>query len=125
MPWQVKAEGHALSEAAEKKLFRLLAKLFRNEDYGAAGPIQFTGDHVNGNPMSDEDLANAKAPVDEDDEEPEAKLVPKGETYPVQVHEGTGEPMVAVEHSADGTMSPPVSNEPEGEHDSDDVGDRG
>lgn len=30
----------------------------------------------------------------------------------VQVSEGTGEPMVGIAHPADGTMSPPVSNEP-------------
>jgi hypothetical protein len=30
----------------------------------------------------------------------------------VREHPGTGEPVTAVEHPADGTMSPPVSNDP-------------
>jgi hypothetical protein len=153
MPWQVKAEGHALSEAAEKKLFRLLAKLFRNEDYGAAGPIQFTGDHVNGNPMSDDDLAVAKSlSGDDDEEEPKAGLVPKGEGYPTQVaepvirpeddpqganrglsyegkgdggsDEGADEEPSATEHDVElsGTMKVQPAKE---EDDSDNVGDRG
>ena len=92
MPWQVKAEGHALTEAAEKKMFRLLAKVFGEETVGVAGPVVFTGDHVQGNIMSPEDQALASKDTiteepEAEEDEPEAGLVQKGEEYPTQVVE--------------------------------------
>jgi hypothetical protein len=99
MPWQLKAEGHSESESSEKKLFRLLGKLFGDSAHGVGGPVIFTGDHIQGNPMSPEDQALAsKDTVSEDEEEPEAKLVPKGETYPTTTVDTTvpnaeGEPV--------------------------------
>jgi hypothetical protein len=89
MPWQLKAEGHALSEAAEKKLFRLLGKVLGDDKAGTAGPAVFTGDHVSGNVVSPQDQELAKPPVeDTDDEEaPPAGLVQKGATYPTQTAE--------------------------------------
>jgi hypothetical protein len=96
MPWQLKAEGHAMSEAAEKKLFRLLGKVFGDEEHGVAMPVQFTGDHVQGNPLSPEDQAMAaKSTVSE--EEPEAGLVQKGEEYPTQDASTDPEPEVSTE----------------------------
>jgi hypothetical protein len=91
MPWQVKAEGHALTEAGEKRLFRLLGRVLGEESAGTVMPVVFTGDHVQGNPMSEQDLALAgkdtvteEEDAEEPEEEPEAKLVPSGEEYPTQ-----------------------------------------
>ncbi|MGA2412693.1 MAG: hypothetical protein ABSG46_20210 [Candidatus Binataceae bacterium] len=96
MPWSLRAEGHATSEAAEKKMFRLLSKVLRSEGAGTAQPVYFEGDHVTGNPLSDEDLALAHPDtVTEDDEEEEdeaeAGLVHKGESYPTTVSVTPGE----------------------------------
>lgn len=84
MPWQLKAEGYALSEKAEKKLFRLLGKLFGDKKYGAVHPIQFTGDHVSGSPLNETDLALAKDVSVDDEDEAQAGLVQKGESYPAK-----------------------------------------
>ncbi|MHB2029477.1 MAG: hypothetical protein ACYCPT_11755 [Acidimicrobiales bacterium] len=100
MSWSVRAEGHAVSEAAEKKLFRLLSKVLRTEEAGTAQPVFFAGEHVVGNPLSDDDLALAHPDTvsegeDGDEDEAQASLVEKGEAYPVTVSEPLDEPAEA------------------------------
>jgi hypothetical protein len=84
MPWTLLAQGHAATEEDEKRLFRLLSKVFRREGAGTVQPVAFEGDHVRGNPLSDDDLAGAakSAGDDSDDDEAKATLVSKGEEYP-------------------------------------------
>jgi len=60
MTWSLRAEGHAFSEAAEKKLFRLLNQVFTKDEVGAVTLAQFDGNHIQGNPLSDTDFESAK-----------------------------------------------------------------
>jgi hypothetical protein len=86
VPWELRAEGHADDPEDEKKLFRLLGKLFSEGSYGVVQPVTFIGSAVQGNPCSEVDLATAQKG------EAEASLVPKGEPYPAKRAEegGTG-----------------------------------
>jgi hypothetical protein len=108
MSWQLIAEGHSLDEVSEKKLFRLLGKLFSNPDYGAVHPVRFSGEYVSGNPMNPQDLAAAAPPA----VEAKAGLVPKGEEYP-KVAVESGQPTEEEGFEPEGGESEPEGGESE------------
>jgi len=73
MTWSLRAEGHAFSEAAEKKLFRLLNQVFTKDEVGAVTLAQFDGNHIQGNPLSETDFEAAKQ-LSSDADKPDVPL---------------------------------------------------